>query len=198
MDFDHGTTTLGFRLQGEVILAVDLVPPATMKKIVKINEYLLETLAGGAADSRSCPTLCTYKSMFISMGMMLAGYDKRGPQLYYIDSEGTHTPGKVVRFTRTVCSDENEHDLGRHATRRTGMVMVHKYGADALRLYLINSPDVRAENLRFKEDGVKDIMKDVFLPRFASCCRTLIGSRWRTRLYNDMTRVVTQASARRT
>ncbi|KAL1377837.1 hypothetical protein pipiens_014247 [Culex pipiens pipiens] len=81
-------------------------------------------------------------------------------------------------------------------TRRTGIQVVHKYGAEALRLYLINSPDVRAENLRFKEDGVKDIMKDVFLPRFASCCRTLIGSRRRTRLYIDMTRVVTQASAR--
>lgn len=44
------------------------------------------------------------------------------------------------------------------------MEVVHKYGADALRLYLINSPVVRAENLRFKEDGVRDIIKDVFLP----------------------------------
>lgn len=42
--------------------------------------------------------------------------------------------------------------------------IVNKYGADALRLYLINSPVVRAENLRFKEEGVKDIIKDVFLP----------------------------------
>ncbi|XP_066590037.1 isoleucine--tRNA ligase, cytoplasmic [Prorops nasuta] len=44
------------------------------------------------------------------------------------------------------------------------MEIVDKYGADALRLYLINSPVVRAENLRFKEEGVKDIIKDVFLP----------------------------------
>lgn len=44
--------------------------------------------------------------------------------------------------------------------------VVHKYGADALRLYLINSPVVRAENLRFKEEGVRDIIKDVFLPWF--------------------------------
>ncbi|KAG5897843.1 hypothetical protein JTB14_011841 [Gonioctena quinquepunctata] len=42
--------------------------------------------------------------------------------------------------------------------------IVNKYGADALRLYLINSPVVRAENLRFKEEGVRDIVKDVFLP----------------------------------
>ncbi|XP_059150471.1 isoleucine--tRNA ligase, cytoplasmic-like [Physella acuta] len=44
------------------------------------------------------------------------------------------------------------------------MSVVHKYGADAIRLYLINSPSVRAENLRFKEEGVRDILKDVFLP----------------------------------
>ena len=44
------------------------------------------------------------------------------------------------------------------------MIVVNKYGADALRLYLINSPVVKAESLRFKEDGVKDILKDVFLP----------------------------------
>ncbi|KRT82124.1 tRNA synthetase, partial [Oryctes borbonicus] len=44
------------------------------------------------------------------------------------------------------------------------MDVVSKYGADALRLYLISSPVVRAENLRFKEDGVRDIIKDVFLP----------------------------------
>jgi isoleucyl-tRNA synthetase len=44
------------------------------------------------------------------------------------------------------------------------MLLVHKYGADAIRLYLINSPVVRAENLRFKEEGVRDIIKDVFLP----------------------------------
>lgn len=39
-----------------------------------------------------------------------------------------------------------------------------KYGADALRLYLITSPAVRAENLRFREEGVKDILKDVLIP----------------------------------
>ena len=46
------------------------------------------------------------------------------------------------------------------------MVVVNKYGADALRLYLINSPVVKAESLRFKEEGVRDVLKDVFLPWF--------------------------------
>jgi len=42
--------------------------------------------------------------------------------------------------------------------------VVDKYGADAVRLFLINSPVVKAENLRFREDGVLAILKDVFLP----------------------------------
>ena len=42
--------------------------------------------------------------------------------------------------------------------------VIDKYGADAIRLYLVNSPVVRAENLKFKEEGVNDILKDCFLP----------------------------------
>ncbi|CAK9141640.1 unnamed protein product [Ilex paraguariensis] len=42
--------------------------------------------------------------------------------------------------------------------------VINDYGADALRLYMINSPVVRAEPLRFKKDGVYSVVKDVFLP----------------------------------
>jgi len=44
------------------------------------------------------------------------------------------------------------------------MEVVGKYGADALRLYLANSPAVRGENLRFKEDEVFALLKEVFIP----------------------------------
>merc|ERR1719481_2480556 len=44
------------------------------------------------------------------------------------------------------------------------MIVVNKYGADALRLYLINSPVVKAESLKFKESGVLAVLKEVFLP----------------------------------
>ncbi|XP_062520478.1 isoleucine--tRNA ligase, cytoplasmic-like [Corticium candelabrum] len=47
--------------------------------------------------------------------------------------------------------------------------VVSRFGADALRLYLINSPVVRAETLRFQESGVKNIVKDVFLPWYNAC-----------------------------
>ena len=42
--------------------------------------------------------------------------------------------------------------------------VVKSYGADALRLYLIDSPVVRAEPLRFKKEGVLGVVRDVFLP----------------------------------
>lgn len=68
--------------------------------------------------------------------MMLAGWDKRGPGLYYVDSEGTRTPGKVFSVGSGSVyafgvldsgyhwdlTDEEAYDLGRrsiyHATHR--------------------------------------------------------------------------------
>jgi hypothetical protein len=44
--------------------------------------------------------------------------------------------------------------------------VIDQYGADALRLYLIDSPVVRAEPLRFREAGVLSVVKDVLLPWF--------------------------------
>ncbi len=42
--------------------------------------------------------------------------------------------------------------------------VLDQYGADALRLYLINSPLLKGESLRFSERGVKEIIRSVFLP----------------------------------
>jgi isoleucyl-tRNA synthetase len=43
-------------------------------------------------------------------------------------------------------------------------LLLKKYGADAVRLYMINSPVVRAETLKFKEDGVREIVSSVLIP----------------------------------
>ena len=42
--------------------------------------------------------------------------------------------------------------------------MLDTYGADAVRLYMIYSPVVRAENLKFSENGVKQLMRDLLIP----------------------------------
>ena len=43
-------------------------------------------------------------------------------------------------------------------------IVLSKYGADALRLYLINSPVVRGDTLKFQEEGVSDVVRGVLLP----------------------------------
>ncbi|MDF7808322.1 isoleucine--tRNA ligase [Pontiellaceae bacterium B12219] len=43
-------------------------------------------------------------------------------------------------------------------------LVINKYGADALRLYMIYSPVVRAESLRLSEDGVKNSLRHLILP----------------------------------
>ncbi|XP_017878775.1 proteasome subunit beta type-5 [Ceratina calcarata] len=185
--FDHGTTTLGFQYQGGIVLAVDsratggqFIGSSTMKKIVEINDYLLGTLAGGAADcvywdrvlAKQCRTyelrnrerisiaaaskllsnmIYNFKGMGLSIGMMLAGWDKRGPSLYYVDSEGARTPGKVFSVGsgsiyafgaldsgyRWDLTDEEAYELGRrsiyHATHRDA------YSGGIVRVYHMKS-----------------------------------------------------------
>lgn len=57
IQFNHGTTTLGFVFKHGVILAVDsrasmgqYIGSGTVKKVIEISPYLLGTMAGGAAD----------------------------------------------------------------------------------------------------------------------------------------------------
>ena len=45
-------------------------------------------------------------------------------------------------------------------------LVVNAHGADALRLYLINSPVVKGETLKFVESGVRGILRDALLPWF--------------------------------
>ncbi|MDT8397903.1 MAG: isoleucine--tRNA ligase [Pseudomonadales bacterium] len=48
-------------------------------------------------------------------------------------------------------------------------VLMEEYGADALRLYLINSGLVKAEEQRFADSGVKDMVRRALLPWLNSC-----------------------------
>lgn len=42
--------------------------------------------------------------------------------------------------------------------------VVRKYGADAVRLYMLNSPAVKAEDVRFSEKGVELLLRQVLIP----------------------------------
>ncbi|KAJ9063877.1 Proteasome subunit beta type-5 [Entomophthora muscae] len=126
----HGTTTLAFKFQGGVIVAVDsrasagsYIASSTVKKVIEINPYLLGTMAGGAADcsfwerelgrrcrlyelqngerisvaaaSKILSNICySYKGAGLSMGTMITGWDKTGPHIFYVDSDGTRLGGE--------------------------------------------------------------------------------------------------------
>lgn len=47
-------------------------------------------------------------------------------------------------------------------------VLIERTGADAIRLFMINSAAVRASELKFSEDGVREIVKSVLLPLWNS------------------------------
>ncbi len=42
--------------------------------------------------------------------------------------------------------------------------IINTYGADALRLFLMNSSVVKAEDLKYSDDGVRDVLKQVIIP----------------------------------
>jgi len=96
----------------------------SVKKVIEINPYLLGTMAGGAADcsfwerylGRECRLwelrhkerisvaaaskllaniTYSYKGYGLSMGTMIAGWDKKtGPALFYVDDDGTRLRGQ--------------------------------------------------------------------------------------------------------
>lgn len=130
MDFMKGTTTLGFVFKHGVIIAVDsrasmgsYIGSQTVKKVIEINDFLLGTMAGGAADcsfwERHLTRLCrlhelrekerisvaaaskilaniffNYKGRGLSCGTMVAGWDKTGPNLYMVDDQGDRYKGE--------------------------------------------------------------------------------------------------------
>eukprot|EP01122_Echinamoeba_exundans_P011783 TRINITY_DN4806_c0_g1_i1.p1 TRINITY_DN4806_c0_g1~~TRINITY_DN4806_c0_g1_i1.p1 ORF type:complete len:278 (+),score=72.42 TRINITY_DN4806_c0_g1_i1:23-856(+) len=95
----------------------------SVKKVIEINPYLLGTMAGGAADcsfwerelGRRCRLfelrnrerisvaaaskmlagiIYSYKGRGLSMGTMITGWDKTGPNLFYVDDDGTRLRGQ--------------------------------------------------------------------------------------------------------
>lgn len=96
------------------------------------------------------------------------GIDQTRGWFYVLMVIGTHLFGKAP-FKNVIV---NGHVLAGDGCKMSKRLknypeptkIVNEYGADALRLFLIDSPVVRAENLRFQEEGVKEIVKNVLLP----------------------------------
>jgi isoleucyl-tRNA synthetase len=64
-------------------------------------------------------------------------------------------------------------DKGNKLSKKLGnyddpKMIFDNYGADAMRLYLIDSPLVKGQSLKFNKSGLTDVIKDVFLPLYNS------------------------------
>ncbi|KAL6970780.1 isoleucine--tRNA ligase [Sarracenia purpurea var. burkii] len=96
------------------------------------------------------------------------GLDQTRGWFYTLMVLSTALFGKPA-FRNLICNGLVLAEDGKKMSKRlknypSPMEVINDYGADALRLYIINSPVVRAEPLRFKKDGVYGVVKDVFLP----------------------------------
>jgi 20S proteasome subunit beta 5 len=216
IEMAHGTTTLAFKYQGGVIVAVDsratagsYIASQTVKKVIEINPYLLGTMAGGAADcsywERYLAMMCRlhelregerisvaaaskilgnivyqYRGMGLSMGTMICGWDKKGPGLFYVDSDGTRMPGDIFSVGsgstyaygvmdqgwRQDLTDEEAHELGRraiyHATHRDA------YSGGTINLYhmkedgwhKISATDVGELHYEYYPSGVPGLLPE--------------------------------------
>ncbi|XP_003743953.1 proteasome subunit beta type-5 [Galendromus occidentalis] len=148
----------------------------TVKKIIVVNSYVLGTMAGGAADcsywlrvlSERCRLyelrnkepisvaaasklfsnmLYSYKGMGLSLGVMLMGFDKRGPALYYVDDEGNRLSGQMFSAGsgspnalgvldsgyKWDLEDEDAYELGRRAI--TAATFRDSYSGGIVRCY---------------------------------------------------------------
>lgn len=100
------------------------------------------------------------------------GLDQTRGWFYTLTVLGTHLFGKLP-FKNCVVNGIVLAEDGKKMSKRLKnypdpSLIMKRYGSDSLRLYMINSPVVRAEPLRFKESGVKEIVAKVLLPLWNS------------------------------
>lgn len=96
------------------------------------------------------------------------GLDQTRGWFYTLSVLGTHLFGEVP-YKNVIVSGIVLASDGRKMSKSLKNypdpnIVLEKYGADALRLYLINSPVLKAESLKFKEEGVKEVVTKVLLP----------------------------------
>lgn len=109
----------------------------------------------------------SYPGDFIAEGL-----DQTRGWFYTLLVLGTHlfgvSPFKNCVVNGIVLAEDGKKMSKRLKNYPDPALIMEKYGADALRLYLINSPVVRAEPLCFKESGVKEVISKVLLPLWNS------------------------------
>ena len=78
------------------------------------------------------------------------------------------TPYKNLIVNGLVLAEDGQKLSKRLGNYDDPKILFNNYGADVVRLYLIDSPLVRGQTLRFSKKGLAQKIKDVFLPLYNS------------------------------
>ncbi len=107
-------------------------------------------------------------SRFFPADFIAEGLDQTRGWFYTLMVLGTclfdKSPYKNVIVNGLVLAEDGKKMSKRLKNYPDPSKMLDTYGADAIRLYMIYSPVVRAENLKFSENGVKQLMRDLLIP----------------------------------
>ena len=107
-------------------------------------------------------------STFFPADFIAEGLDQTRGWFYTLMVLGTclfdKSPYRNVIVNGLVLAEDGKKMSKRLRNYPDPTLMLDTYGADAVRLYMIYSPVVRAENLKFSENGVKQIMRDLLIP----------------------------------
>lgn len=105
---------------------------------------------------------------FFPADFIAEGLDQTRGWFYTLMLLGTalfdRAPYKHVIVNGLVLAEDGRKMSKRLKNYPDPVQVMETYGADALRLYMINSPIVRAENLSFSEEGVKHALRHLLLP----------------------------------
>ena len=108
------------------------------------------------------------ESSFFPADFIAEGLDQTRGWFYTLMVLGTclfdKAPFKNVVVNGMVLAEDGKKMSKRLKNYPDPVHILDAYGADALRLYMIYSPVVRAENLRFSESGVKQILRELLIP----------------------------------
>jgi isoleucyl-tRNA synthetase len=122
--------------------------------------------AEGRGQKTECETMDV--SRFFPADFIAEGLDQTRGWFYTLMVLGTclfdKSPFKNVVVNGLVLAEDGKKMSKRLKNYPDPTHVLEAYGADALRLYMIYSPVVRAENLRFSEGGVKQILRDLLIP----------------------------------
>ncbi|MCR5414244.1 MAG: isoleucine--tRNA ligase [Kiritimatiellae bacterium] len=107
-------------------------------------------------------------SRFFPADFIAEGLDQTRGWFYTLMVLGTclfdKSPYKNVIVNGLILAEDGKKMSKRLKNYPDPNLMLDTYGADAIRLYMIYSPVVKAESLKFSESGVKQLMRDLLIP----------------------------------